>query len=144
MTSEAKAAVLTALVDDLSNELRFRGEAQFVYSAATVAGFGGTTWGAAALNPNHPTPIWASVVGIALLAAIVIWKIFHDHDLYKTAKLARAEVAQKLREIYPDVIPTTLLNEKAGYGYLWSIGIVVAAAAGSMSFCLAKIAAGMC
>src|SRR5215475_14426471 len=101
MSDDAKGTLLLMLLAELSNELRYRAQAEATYTAATVASFGATAWGVAAIAnvKGNSTVILLAVFGIAALAGAVCWRIWTDHRKFAQAKEARAALCWKLETL---------------------------------------------
>ena len=142
MSDDAKAKLLLTLLMEQSNELRYRAQAEATYTAATVASFGATAWGVAAVASfkGNSSAILLAVFGIAALAGAVCWRIWTDHTRFANAKRARAEICRKLEALsssYSDAIPQPIKDAFAGRGHLSAMAIVIVAAIGAAIFCLA-------
>ena len=124
-------------LEQLGADLRARTQAEYLYTAAAVAAFGGVCWGVAAQpNPKHCLA-YAAILAIGLLAAAVSFKIWRDHKVYKDIWRDRVRIVGKLSQrpnstyIFPDQI-----KGKPGRGYLSSWLVLLAAAVGAILFCL--------
>ena len=139
-----RAAVLVALLQETGAYLRARSDAEYLYTAAAVAGFGATSWGVAALSGPLAADWWRepryiAAVGIALVAAAVMLKTYVNHRSYRTARREQAGLAIRLEaEVGEQLFPERLKSGRTGLGFLFSILVVLAAAigAGWFSICV--------
>jgi sulfite exporter TauE/SafE len=88
MSDDANTKLLLTLLIEQSNELRYRAQAEATYTAATVATFGATAWGVAAVAnlKGNSIAILLAVFGIVALAGAVCWRIWTDHTKFANAK----------------------------------------------------------
>ena len=68
-------------LEQLGADLRARTQAEYLYTAASVAAFGGVCWGVAA--QQNRCLGYVAVLAIGLLAVAVWRKIWEDHKVYK-------------------------------------------------------------
>ncbi len=136
------------LLKELGDALRARSEAEHLYTAAAVAGFGAVAWGVAALQPEryagrafYLRPAWVAAVGILIVAAFIVAKILREHGIYAMTKKEQARIAAQLASLEgaAGIIPEYMLKEDAGPGYKGSRRIVIAAAAVAAGFCLSLV-----
>src|ERR1700752_5333979 len=94
-TSESGDVQLEWL-SQLGADLRARTQAEYVFTAAAVAYFGGVCWGLAALNSQPPERVMSAAGAIVLLTLAVTAKIRADHKVYRTTWKDRARIARAL------------------------------------------------
>ena len=113
-----------------------RTQAEYLYTAAAVAMFGGVCWGVAAQS-NHSLALVA-VLAILMITGAVGFKIWNDHQVYKDIWGDRARIAEKLSE-RPNssgILPERIKKPKPGHGYRSSLAVLGAAALGAILFCV--------
>jgi hypothetical protein len=122
-------------LEQLGADLRARTQAEYLYTAAAVAAFGGVCWGVAA--QQNCCLGYVAVLAIGLLAVAVWRKIWNDHKVYKDIWRDRVRIVGKLsqRPNSTDIFPDRIKGEP-GHGYRSSIAVLLAAAGGAILFCL--------
>ncbi|HXN74026.1 MAG TPA: hypothetical protein VN861_15885 [Candidatus Acidoferrales bacterium] len=125
--------------------MRARSEAEHLYTAAAVAGFGAVAWGVAALQsekyvcrPIYERPAVVAAIGI-LGVTVAIWsKIVREHKVFEETKEERIRIANLLEPPGGPtrIIPEYMFKESSGRGYVLSIAVLAVAAIAGMSFCL--------
>jgi hypothetical protein len=134
-----------ALLQELGSSLRFRSEAEHLYTAAAVGSFGAVAWGVAALvpanylsRPFYLRPAFVAAIGILIVAALIVRKIVTEHGIYAQARAEQARIASLLesRRGSAGLIPAFMLKPEAGPGYKGSRNIVVCSAVAAAGFCL--------
>lgn len=136
--------ILPTLFAQITDELRSRRQAEYIYTAAALGAFGATAWGVATLavyHPQHPStflhhPIGAAALGSVLIALAVNGKILSDHCKYakmmKDLKTYSDRIASAFRI---DYLSKGLKEGKSGLGFLWSMAIVLAGGILAVWFC---------
>jgi hypothetical protein len=133
------------LLTEICNALRVRSEAEHLYTAAAVGGFGAVAWGVAALRPerylsrpSYKQPGVVAGIGILVVAALIVLKIYREHTVYADTKREQARMAGQLASLpgAARIIPQYMLEEKAGWGFILSIFVVAATAIVTAVFCL--------
>ena len=124
-------------LEQLGADLRARTQAEYLYTAAAVAAFGGVCWGVAAQPKPKHCLAYAAMLAIGLLAAAVSFKIWRDHKVYEDIWYERVRIVEELSERpnSADVFPDRIKGEP-GRGYLSSWLVLLAAAVGAILFCL--------
>ena len=122
-------------LEQLGADLRARTQAEYLYTAAAIAGFGGVCWGVAAQQNHYLGSVAA--VAIFLLAVAIGFKIRSDHKAYEVVWRDRVKIVGKLsqRPNSTDIFPDRIKGEP-GHGYRSSIAVLLAAAVGAILFCL--------
>jgi hypothetical protein len=132
------------LLKELGDALRARSEPEHLYTAATVGGFGAVAWGVAALQPEkylgrpvYKRPAAIAGIGIIIVAAFIVAKIFREHGIYAETKREQARIAEQLASLEGarEIIPEYMLKKDAGWGFFWSLAVVIAAAVAAALFC---------
>lgn len=146
-TAGGNQEVLIFLLTEISAAMRARSEPEYVYTAGALAGSGAVAWGVAALQPDkffgrdiYLRPAGVAAIGLVVVALAVVGKIWREHRKFADLKKSQYSLG-KLLEQYAGtgVIPDKMFSQAAGKGYLWSIGVVVAAALASIAFCISVI-----
>ena len=73
-------------------DLRARTQAEYLYTAAALAFYGGVCWGIGAL----PKSGWLAAIGVFIVAGLVSWKVYADHRTYRKIWLARGIIIRRL------------------------------------------------
>jgi hypothetical protein len=137
---------ILSMIPELNASLISKSQAEYLYTAASIGGFGAVSWGVGALRDGTAAPFFhpaiVALVGIAAVAASVIYKIFHDHKLYIDNQLLIVSLRRELsaRLGGPTWLPDGLLHEETHTpfpsGYFVSILVICASALASGLFCL--------
>jgi hypothetical protein len=145
--SDDKNLQLT-LLTELGANLRARSEAEHLYTAAAVGGFGAVAWGVAALQPErylsrpcYKRPAGAAVIGISIVAVAIAAKIIREHGQYAKLRKQQAQIVKQLARLpgAEEIIHEDMQSDDAGPGYKWSLAIVIAAALAAIGFCLSLV-----
>jgi hypothetical protein len=147
-------------------DLRARTQAEYLYTAAALALFGGVCWGIPAQQSGLSRVLVA--IGVVIVALLIVWKIIADHETYRKIWIARGIIIGTLEPVklppkdslFPEpednrprrwpwvewgerltaayLGPDTLvgLRGEPGPGYLISIFIVLGAALLAALFCI--------
>jgi hypothetical protein len=130
-----------AVLNELSAAMRHQSQAEYLYVAAAIAGYGAICLGVGSLAtslPRQPAAIVAMVFMLALSAAIGA-AIRYNHETYMKIRGTRSELAAQLRKdagadsVIPDA--WTAASDAPGvYRAYWILGT---ATAGAVAFCAA-------
>ncbi len=122
--SDLEAVWLT----ELGHDLRARRDAEYFYTAAAVALFGGVAWGVAGQHHGRAFYIW-TIVGVFAVAAAVAYKIYADHKNYDTIWSSRRELFKRLsKRPGADEIFSIIKDKKPGKGFAFSILVLLLSA----------------
>ena len=100
---------------ELGADLRARTQAEYLYTAAALALYGGVCWGVAALPK---TGCWVAI-GVAAVAVLISWKIAADHETYRTIWKARGIIINRLEPSKPPRPEDSLFPEPEHRKWLW-------------------------
>jgi FtsH-binding integral membrane protein len=141
--ASTRGEVLLALFIETNTEIRARRLAEYTYTGAAVAAFGGLAWGVAALSSFSGTravPTLAAVLAILVLTVSVALKIMDEHDKHyglrkEVVRLARlVEETHKLEQ--GDLPAGFRCDPKPGSGHFYSLFILFAAGIYAAVFCM--------
>jgi hypothetical protein len=142
---ENRIAILLALLAEESEQLRFRSQAEHLYTAACLGAYGAFAWGVAALqNPVFLTrpplmrPAVVAALTIGFSAIVVIGRIFAEHWVYRTEKHNQAQLAEAISNLDGMLllVPDRLRQRASVRGAFASAVVVGVAAIGATAFCL--------
>lgn len=136
--------VLLAVIAEYGAAMRERSQPEYLYTAASLAGFGAVCWGVATLDLRlYEKRLWThpaldAAFGIFIIAFCVAIKIVREHRRYKYFRRERSIAAQLLTRIpdVEDLVPKDLLNGNTGPGAYYSLAVVIGSAFASVLFCL--------
>ena len=100
---------------ELGADLRARTQAEYLYTAAALALFGGVCWGVAALPK---TGCWVAI-GVAAVAVLISWKIAADHETYRTIWKARGIIIKRVEPSKPPRPEASLFPEPERRKWPW-------------------------
>jgi len=138
--------ILPTLFAQITDELRSRRQAEYVYTGAALGSFGAVAWGVAALvaaaRPSSPKywlfqPPIVAALGSLVVAVAVIFKICADHGNYAKLMTELGKYSKRVAAVFHvDYLSKDLTEAKAGPGYRSSIYIVIAGALLAIAFSL--------
>src|SRR5215212_12176671 len=137
MEENSRINILLALLSEESAQLRFRSQAEHLYTAACLGAYGAFAWGVAALRNEDffERPWWmrpAFIAAFAILASatLVIIRIFAEHGAYKVEQRNQAQLVDAIFKIDGMSLPVQdrLRQRAAGKGAHASAALVLAAA----------------
>jgi len=140
--------ILLSLLENEFNELRSRREPEYLFVSAAVAAFGAFAWGVAALARELPTiplyqhPSLSGIVGVAILAILVTAKVWREHFKYREVWEGKKKLLDLIISngwLHLNDVPEGIITP-VGKGFLWSLGVLWAAAVGAIIFCLSVLA----
>jgi hypothetical protein len=122
-----EADLEAAWLTELGHDLRARRDAEYLYTAAAVALFGGVAWGVA--GPHGRAFYILTIVGVLAVVIAVAYKIRDDLKNYITIWNARTELFKRLsKRAGADEIFRDIINKKPGQGYVFSIWVLAISA----------------
>ncbi len=142
--------ILPTLFTEVTEELRSRRQAEFVYTAAAIGSFGAIAWGVAALGPGRSIhspcvmlhPAIVASIGAVAVALVVSVKIWSEHKRYRGGMKQLGKYSERISQVFNVTLSEKLLSGEAGPGYRGSIWIVIVAALMAVTFCLSVWTAG--
>jgi hypothetical protein len=94
LTDQGKFEVQLEWLKEQGADLRARTQAEYLYTAAALAFYGGVCWGVATL----PKSGWLAVIVVVIVALLIAWKIDADHWTYRRIWIARGIIIKRLDE----------------------------------------------
>ena len=97
LTDQEKFKVQLEWLKELGADLRARTQAEYLYTAAALALYGGVCWGIAAQQCGRSrVPV---AIGIVIVAVLIVWKIIADHETYRRIWKARGIIVKRLEPL---------------------------------------------
>jgi len=122
--------------------MRHQSQAEYVYTASAVAGYGGICLGVASLPSTVPVG-WVSWTAAAFILALsfTIYKaISHNCGIYKRIQESRTEVVRSLAAASKNssFIPDVWMKPPNPTGVRRAYSILSVSTAGATAFCIAR------
>jgi MFS family permease len=144
-----RVAALEHILQEIGNEVRSRREPEHAFTAAAVGALGAIAAGTAAVATvpglaaapawRHPAVVGA--VACVLIAIAILFKIERENRVYRAARAEQVSLYAKFAAecgLKNFELPKGLQSAAiVGKGHWFSAAIVLVAALGSASFCLA-------
>lgn len=140
--------LLLTLIQEHTDELRSRREAEHIYTGAAVGVFIAVTIGVATVQPTDCRHFlyvsWAALLGILIMAGSVTAKVLVEHQKYDGLMGELKEIAENVKRHFPSgdtLLPHGFTRGHAGTGYWWSLGVLWAAAVAAAAMTVSIVAA---
>ena len=134
-----------AVFNEMSTAMRHQSQAEYIYTAAAVAGYGGICLGVASLPPTIPVTwiSWTAAAFIFILSFTIYEAISHNHGIYKRTQASRASVVLLLAASVKDsaFIPAVWKNPRKPTGVWRAYGILGVSTLGAAVFCIVRASA---
>lgn len=131
-----------AVFNELSAAMRHQSQAEYVYTASAVAGYGGICLGVASLPTTVPVA-WVSGTAAVFILGLS-WAIYkaisHNCGIYKAIQVSRTEVVGALKAAVKDgaFIPAVWTETPNPIGVKRAYAILLISTAGAVAFCAVR------
>ena len=125
-------------LSELGQDLRARTQAEYVYTAASIAMFGAVCGGVGGQRHHHQSLVFVAAVFILVGALAVTLKIWVNHKKYGKTWEARSLFIDRLstRQELANLFPNRVRKQKPGRGFWYSLAVLWVPAVFAIIFCV--------